>query len=51
MKSVSVSLRDRSEAFLVAQHYDAPAELWDGDMNVCTISQSAGGFWIISNNW
>lgn len=51
MKSVSVTLRDRSEAFLVAQRYDAPAELWEGNKNVCTISRSEeDGFWIISNH-
>jgi hypothetical protein len=50
MKSVSVSLNDRSEALLVAQRYDGIAELWEGDKSVCTINRAADGdFWIINN--
>ena len=51
MKSVSVKLNDRSEAFLVAQRYDGIAELLDGDKSICTISRAPDGdFWIINNN-
>lgn len=48
-RSISINLRDRSEALLVAQRYDGPSELWDGGRRVCTISRShPSGMWVIS---
>lgn len=49
VRSLSINLHSRSEAFLVAQRYDRPAELWDGNKRVCSISRSGpGGMWILS---
>lgn len=49
VNSISINLRNRSEAFLVAQNYDAPSELWEGDERLCTISRAGdGGLWLIS---
>jgi hypothetical protein len=50
MMAVSINLNSRDDAFIAAQRYGAPAELWDGDTHICTISQSShDGVWIISN--
>lgn len=48
VRSVSVNLKHRAEALLVAQRYDSPAELWDGDDKICRISR-AGEMWVISD--
>lgn len=51
MKSVSVSLSDSSEAFIVAQRYNGIAELWEDNRHVCTISRAHDGdFWVIKNS-
>lgn len=48
-RSVTIALRDRAEALLVAQRYDRPSVLWKGDRRVCGISRiGAGGTWVIS---
>lgn len=48
-RSLSVNLKDRAEAFLVAQRYDRPATLWHGDAKLCSINRvGEGGMWIIS---
>ncbi len=50
MRSITVKLQNRDEAFLVAQRYDGPAELWDGDTHICTIRRTNDdGIWVLSN--
>lgn len=47
--TLSVNLSHRAEALLVAQLYDAPAELWGGDTKICSISHTGSkGVWVIS---
>jgi len=50
VRSLSVTLKHRSDALLVAQRYDGPSELWDGEEKLCSISRACeGGMWIISD--
>lgn len=50
MRSITVKLQSRDEAFLVAQRYDGAAELWDGETHVCTIRRADdAGIWVLSN--
>ena len=39
-----------TEALVLAQRHDSPAELWQDDRHLCTLSRSGneGEFWIIS---
>lgn len=48
VNAISINLRNRDEAFVVAQRYDGPAELWDEDKLLCTIRHSGAGVWMIS---
>lgn len=48
VRTLSVNLKNREEALIVAQRYDAPAELWDGEERLCNINRSAG-MWVISS--
>lgn len=49
-RSLSFTANDASEALLVAQRHESPAQLWIGDQQLCTLSRSgtSGAFWIIS---
>lgn len=48
-RSISIKLERRADAFLVAQRYDRPAELWDRGRKVCGLKLSRpGGVWVIS---
>lgn len=48
-QSVTINLGSREEALIVAQRYNRPAQLWDGDGKVCSITQGPSGLWIISD--
>lgn len=46
VRSFAINLGSRGEALIVAQRYDSPAELWDGDEKLCSIDRT-GGIWVI----
>lgn len=48
--SVAFTAADASEALLLAQRHDSPAQLWIGERQLCTLSRSGANeaFWIIS---
>lgn len=48
--SVCFTADNASEALILAQRHDSPAELWQDDRHLCTLSRSGneGEFWIIS---
>lgn len=48
-QSITINLGSREEALIVAQRYNRPAQLWDGDGKVCSIKEGPSGVWIISD--
>lgn len=49
VRSLSISLSSRDEAFIVAQRYKRPSQLWNEDGKLCSLACGEGGLWIISN--
>lgn len=48
VRTLSVNLKSRDEAFIVAQRYTGPSELWYGDEKLCNINHADSGVWVLS---
>lgn len=46
----SIAAKDAHEAFVLAQRYGGPAELWSDDQHICTLDRAgdAGSMWVIT---